>query len=251
MQDKDQKLIWESYKETLDEGTDGGTSDLTEREKFKLAADAAKKGKGPLADKESEEDDVKEESSSLRDPKTKLIYMIRQLESLMPEADVGWNVKNGDFTGATPEYAGKSIGKTYDRSWSGLEEYLTDIWENEQFAQDQNLLGADWENTTSKYSSGPSLYWFANDSRVDGQRDTATYVDRLLSLDAGISESEAFIKHYGEFVPPKELSDEQKSLFQQQTDVRLALYPKSQEITTRGTATADAVGYGKGRYMGD
>ena len=45
MQDKDQKLIWENY---LNEGTDGSTSDLTEREKMKLAAHAAKKGKGPL-----------------------------------------------------------------------------------------------------------------------------------------------------------------------------------------------------------
>ena len=34
-----------------EEGTDGSTSDLTDREKFKLAAHAAKQGKGPLADK--------------------------------------------------------------------------------------------------------------------------------------------------------------------------------------------------------
>lgn len=51
MQDKDQKLIWESY---VTEGTDGETSDLTPREKMKLAALAAQKGKGPLAVKEEE-----------------------------------------------------------------------------------------------------------------------------------------------------------------------------------------------------
>ena len=66
MQDKDQKLIWEEYQNKLTEGTDGGTSDLTEMEKLKLAADAAKRGKGPLADQESEDEQVKQES--LRDP---------------------------------------------------------------------------------------------------------------------------------------------------------------------------------------
>lgn len=238
MRDKDQKLIWENY---------------TEREKFKLAADAAKRGKGPLADTKPKENKVRKENSfQSADPKTKLIYMIRQLESLMPKANVGWEVMNGDFTGATPEYAGKDIDKKYDRSWSGLEEFLTDVWENEDFAQKQNLSGASWENTTSEYSSRPSLYWFTNDSRgVEGNRETATYVDRLLSLDAGIPEGEGFIKYNGKFVPPNELSDEQKRLFQQQTNVRLALYPKSQEISSRGASTADAVGYGKGRYMGD
>ena len=66
MQDKDQKLIWEKYQTKLVEGTDGGTSDLTEMEKLKLAADAAKRGKGPLADQETEDKQVKQES--LRDP---------------------------------------------------------------------------------------------------------------------------------------------------------------------------------------
>lgn len=44
----DSNLIWESYQEKITEGTDGSTDDLTEREKMKLAAHAAKKGKGPL-----------------------------------------------------------------------------------------------------------------------------------------------------------------------------------------------------------
>ena len=39
------------------EGTDGKTDDLTEREKQKLSADAAKRGKGPTNDKSSDEDD--------------------------------------------------------------------------------------------------------------------------------------------------------------------------------------------------
>ena len=42
------------------EGTDGKTDDLTEREKLKLSADAAKKGKGPTNDKSSDEDDDEE-----------------------------------------------------------------------------------------------------------------------------------------------------------------------------------------------
>ena len=250
MQDKDQKLIWEGYQNKLTEGTDGGTSDLTDMEKLKLAADAAKRGKGPLSDQKPEEENVETESNFQTSDKTKLIYMIRLLESLMPKADVAWEVKNGNFTGATPDYAGSDIGKKYEYSWSGLEEFLTDLWEDEEFAQKQNLLGADWENTDNSYGS-TTLYWFSNDSRVAGNRDTETYIDRLLKLDAGIPENERYKQIHGEFVPPKELSDEQKRLFQQQTDIRIVLYPQSRKITSRGAATADAVGYGKGRNMGD
>ena len=50
----DSNLIWESYTSKLSEGTDGSTKDLTPSEKMKLAAHAAKKGKGPLATKPRE-----------------------------------------------------------------------------------------------------------------------------------------------------------------------------------------------------
>lgn len=56
MKDEDQKLIWENYIK-IEEGTDGSTSDLTDREKMKLAAYAAKKGKGPLAVKKENRTD--------------------------------------------------------------------------------------------------------------------------------------------------------------------------------------------------
>lgn len=62
MQDKDQKLIWENYHNKLQEGTDGSTSDLTDRERLKLAAAAKKQGKGPLADDKPDEQ-VKAEGS--------------------------------------------------------------------------------------------------------------------------------------------------------------------------------------------
>ena len=243
MKDRDTQLIFEAYNRVL-EGTDGTTSDLTSNEKIRLAQSAAEQGEGPLADTQP--------ANEMQDPKTKLIYMIRQLESLMPNLNVGWEVRNGDFVGAIPEHAGKPIGKNYERSFSGLEEFLTDIWDNEQFAQEHNLTDADWTNTTRKYSFGQSLYWFANDSRgVEGNRETSTYINRLFNLDAGIPESEGFIKYNGEFVPPNNLSDELKEMFRQQTHGRLVLSPRSEEISGRGAATSDAVGYGKGRYMGD
>ena len=68
MQDKDQKLIWEKYQTKLTESADSGTSDLTEMEKLKLATDAAKRGKGPLADQETPDKHVKQESSRDPDP---------------------------------------------------------------------------------------------------------------------------------------------------------------------------------------
>ena len=58
----------ENYQE---EGTDGSTDDLTDEEKLKLAAYAAKKGQGPLAKESDESDDedleVAEESEDEED----------------------------------------------------------------------------------------------------------------------------------------------------------------------------------------
>lgn len=68
MQDKDQKLIWENYQTKLTEGADARTSDMTEMEKLKLAADAAKRGKGPLADQETQPRQVKQENIRSSDP---------------------------------------------------------------------------------------------------------------------------------------------------------------------------------------
>ena len=39
--------------------------------------------------------------------------------------------------------------------------------------------------------------------------------------------------------------------FENQKHWRISLSPGSESITKRGDATYDAVGYGKGRYMGD
>lgn len=71
----------EDDEDEVEEGTDGSTGDLTEREKFKLAADAAKKGKGPLkkesssgnihaALKDDEDADHYEKTGEIRKKKT-------------------------------------------------------------------------------------------------------------------------------------------------------------------------------------
>jgi len=71
----------EKDEDEVEEGTDGSTGDLTEREKFKLAADAAKKGKGPLkkesnsgniqtALKDDEDADHYEKTGEIRKKKT-------------------------------------------------------------------------------------------------------------------------------------------------------------------------------------
>ena len=71
----------EEDEDEVEEGTDGSTGDLTEREKFKLAADAAKKGKGPLkkesssgnihaALKDDEDADHYEKTGEVRKKKT-------------------------------------------------------------------------------------------------------------------------------------------------------------------------------------
>lgn len=72
----DFNLIWESYKNKLSEGTDGKTGDLTEREKMKLAAHAAKKNKGPLA-----KDKVKSEASHDNRTKEELEAEKKDLDS--------------------------------------------------------------------------------------------------------------------------------------------------------------------------
>lgn len=87
MQDKDQKLIWEKYNK-IEEGTDGSTSDLTEFEKMKLAAAAAKKGKGPLAVKKeaSSDDDFKMTESDFDQAEKELGGM--RLSKFVKEHDV-------------------------------------------------------------------------------------------------------------------------------------------------------------------
>jgi hypothetical protein len=61
----DEHKIWEALMDSrvIEEGTDGETGDLTEREKFLLAKKAGEKGKGPLADDDEEDKDVKEEGT--------------------------------------------------------------------------------------------------------------------------------------------------------------------------------------------
>jgi|APSaa5957512493_1039668.scaffolds.fasta_scaffold59983_2 hypothetical protein len=61
----DEERIWQALVESrvTEEGTDGKTDDLTEREKFLLAKKAGDEGKGPLADDDEEDKDVKEEGT--------------------------------------------------------------------------------------------------------------------------------------------------------------------------------------------
>ena len=164
MNDRDQKLLWESYMESKSEdtghdkkehsdkdeekkgkhddgdgktekcdfvpckeGTDGKTDDLTEKEKFKFAAHAAKQGKGPLADKDKSDDtdekDVKEEMNNME-----FSAIGRETpEQLVFDAVLSW--MRADTEGlVTPEdMEGYSMSTAFDDAKDFIKQALQDI----------------------------------------------------------------------------------------------------------------------------
>ena len=80
MSKNDTSLIWEIYNIKLHEGTDGSTSDLTEREKAVLAADAKEK---------EEKDDFK--PHMMYDPKTGKGHEAKTMEDHLRMKKMGYD----------------------------------------------------------------------------------------------------------------------------------------------------------------
>ncbi len=154
MIDRDQHLLWEAYvaekkkdkdhdgdgevespedeykgskdkaikKSMKEEGTDGSTSDLTEREKFKLAADAGKRGKGPLAE-DDEDEDVQEEMDTLRFSAEGRVNP----EQLVFDAVLGWMKADTEGLVTPEDYEGYSMSDAFDDAKDFIRQAMQDI----------------------------------------------------------------------------------------------------------------------------
>ena len=163
MNDRDQKLLWESYMESKSEkkdhddkehseeekkkkgkyddgdgktercdfvpckeGTDGKTDDLTEKEKFKFASHAAKQGKGPLADKDKddhEDKDVKEEMNNME-----FSAIGRENpEQLVFNAVLSWMRADTEGLTTPEDMEGYSMSTAFDDAKDFIKQALQDI----------------------------------------------------------------------------------------------------------------------------
>jgi len=232
MQDKDQKLIWENYNKSIPVSKPKFTS--KEIDKLMGMDKKTPKPTSIKVNKEEEEQpngysDQGYDDSQQNDNKQSILGLLSEIEKLMPQVDVNWQVSNGNQTGVTPETA------NFPRTWAGLKDFLNNIWESEEAAEQFGLQGATWENKPSKYSPSSSLYTFFNDSHKAPGRSkhlTQSFIQRMMDTEAGIEDRLA--KHDG----PLKVTPELQDMFKSQTDVRLFIEPKSEGIQARNTAVS-------------
>ena len=166
MNDRDQKLLWESYMESKSEktehsdkkhsdkehaddkkkgkyddgdgkaekcdfvpckeGTDGKTNDLTEKEKFKFAAHAAKQGKGPLADKDKEKHEDKDVKEEMNNMEFSAMDRVNP-EQLVFDAVIGWMKADTEGLVTPEDMEGYSMSDAFDDAKDFIKDALRDI----------------------------------------------------------------------------------------------------------------------------
>lgn len=221
-----------------------------------------------------------EESSKLSSDKQNVLNKINQLDRLLPDdAKVQWNIQNGDFSGVNPhsavlEFEMQGQPQPGEVGYAGvtprdehytlgmLEKFLRACWGDERVAAKHNLAGADWSGS---HTYNGEVFWTANDTHFQNIID---HPSSDVFTPSGHVQPE-FEDDYQEFWRNKQLTDryvkklmnsnpmEQglpdvtKDNFRLQKYWRVSISASSPDITKRGEQTYDAVGYGKGRYMGD
>ena len=217
MNDKDQKLIWEAY---------------------------------------DRPENITEEAD---DGKDKLIDQLKQLNDLIPkDAVVSWSISDGSFSSIRPE---SLLGDSPEnKSIKALIGVLMKIWSDPEYASELGLANADW---TGKDSYSNSIFWTANDTHYhdiygkgaydEYQRLKPEHKEQYTQFHDNKRKADNYVSRLvgGRPIINKGLDDVTPETFKDQKYWRISLSPKSEEITKKGDATYDAVGYGKGRYMGD
>ena len=192
------------------------------------------------------------------DGRDDLINKLKKLNKLIPDdAIVNWSISDGSFSSLTP---GAVLGdEPENKSIKALIGVLMKVWNDTEYAEKLGLAGADW---TGKDNYSGSIFWTANDTHYQDIYGKGSF-DEFHKLKPEYEE------RYREFVNDKHKTDNYVSqmvggrpesrdpgevtpkTFENQKHWRISLSPGSESITKRGDATYDAVGYGKGRYMGD
>ena len=216
MNDKDQKLIWEAYDQS---------------------------------------DNITEE---VDDGKDKLIEQLKQLNDLIPkDAIVQWSISDGSFSELTPSSV---LGDAPEnKSIKALIGVLMKVWSDPEYANELGLANADW---TGKDNYSDSIFWTANDTHYhdiygkgaydEFQRLKPEHKEQYTQFFRNKRMADNYVSRLvGGRPTSKDMDEVTPETFKDQKHWRISLSPKSEEITRKGDATYDAVGYGKGRYMGD
>ena len=187
--------------------------------------------------------------------KDKIMSKLKHLAELLPDdAHVEWSIQDGSFSGLTAQ----SVNG--ERTIHSLIDTLSKIWSDESYAQKLGMLNADW---SGKDNSSGSVFWTSNDthyrdafegkSHDQFQRLKPEHKEQYETFHRNKRLTDAYVLKLmgGRPVMRDPGGEITPDTFEHQKHWRISLSPDSQSISDRGDATYDAVGYGKGRYMGD
>ena len=190
--------------------------------------------------------------------KKDLIGKLKQLNDLIPkDATVNWTISDGSFSSLTPEQV---LGnEPENKTIKALIGVLMKVWSDAEYADSLGLAGADW---SGKDSYSGSIFWTANDTHYhdiygkgytdEFQRIKPEHKERYEKFFSDKRKADNYVsKLVGGRPEARDPGDVTPETFANQKHWRISLSPSSEAITKQGNATYDAVGYGKGRYMGD
>ena len=196
-------------------------------------------------------------TSGQDDSHESVINKLKLLNDLIPkDAKVQWSITDGSFSSLTP---GRVLGDSPESyTIKALIGVLMKVWSDPGYAEQLGLANADW---SGKGSYDGSIFWTANDTHYhdiygkgytdEFQRIKPEHKERYAQFFDNKRKSDNYVKKLVGGRPSDDSGDVTSETFVDQKHWRVSLSPSSEEITKKGDATYDSVGYGKGRYMGD
>lgn len=188
----------------------------------------------------------------------KLIEKLTRLQNLLPkDAIISWTISDGTFGSLTPD---RVLGDSPEnKSIKALIEVLVKVWSDPEYADKLGLSGADW---SGKDNYSGSIFWTANDTHYQDiygkgafdhfQNLKPEHKDKYNQFSRDKHNTDNFVSQMvGGRPESRDVGEITPDTFMDQKFWRISLSPKSESITKQADATHDAVGYGKGRNMGD
>ena len=198
------------------------------------------------------------QNEQLDSSKEKLIDQLKKLNDLIPkDATVQWSISDGSFSSLTPSSV---LGDEPEhKSIKALIGVLMKVWSNSEYADKLGLTNADWSGDKNY---GGSIFWTANDTHYhdiygkgytdEFQKVKPEHKERYAQFFDDKRKADNYVsKLVGGRPEAREVGEISPDTFKNQKHWRISLSPRSESIDKRGEDTYDAVGYGKGRYMGD
>lgn len=186
-----------------------------------------------------------------------IIEKLKKLQHLYPDdAVISWSISDGSFGDLTPQ---RLLGdQPENKTIKALIGVLMKIWSNPDYAQELGLAGADW---SGKDNYSGSIFWTANDTHYQDifgkgafdqfQKLTPEHEEQYRKFNRDKHLTDNHVKSIVGGRPGQNVGDVGPEAYEHQKYWRVSLSPRSEAISKAAAATHDAVGYGKGRYMGD